>query len=61
MIHEIKNQNEEYIIDDYILNEIHYLLDSGVDYTYFDGKKIEIIKDFKNEKERETVVNVEGI
>lgn len=59
--HEIKNQRGKHIIDESIRDEIKDALDKGLDYTYFDGVKLEIIKDFRTDKLRETVVNVEGI
>ena len=59
--HTIKNQNGQYICDDAILNEIHHIIENRLDYGYFDGQKIEIVKDFRSEKYRETVVYIKGI
>ena len=61
MTHSIKNQNDKHIIDELIINEINHLLDHDLNYTYFEGTKIEIIKDFRTETERETIVKIEGI
>ena len=61
MTHTIKNQLGHYICDDAILNEIHHIIENRLDYGYFDGQKIEIVKDFRSEKLRETVVYIEGI
>ena len=60
-MHTIKNQLGKYICDDAILNEIHHIIANRLDYGYFDGQKIEIVKDFRSEKFRETVVYIEGI
>ena len=60
-MHTIKNQLGNYICDDAILNEIHHIIENRLYYGYFDGKKIEVIKDFRSEKYRETVVYIEGI
>lgn len=59
--HSIKNQNNNHILDKNIRDEINHALDNGLDHTYFDGVKLEIIKDFRTDKLRETVVNVEGL
>lgn len=59
--HSIKNQNDNHIVDINIRNEINHALQKGLDFTYFDGVKLEIIKDFRNDERRETVVNVEGL
>lgn len=61
MTHEIKNQHGKHITDVFIRDEINYALERGLDYTHFEGTKLEIIKDFGTDKFRETVVNVEGL
>ena len=58
--HAIKNQLGNHICDDAIPNEIHHIIENRLDYGYFDGQKIEVIKDFRSEKFRETVVHIEG-
>ena len=61
MTHEIKNQHGKYITEIYIRDEIIYALESAKDHCWVDGVKIEIIKDFRTDDGRETVVNVEGV
>ena len=59
--HSIKNQLGNHIIDTSIRDEINHALENALDHTYFEGTKLEIIKDFRNDKRRETVVHVEGL
>ena len=61
MTHEIKNQHGKHIIDKRMRNEINHMLEKALDHSYVDEKKIEIVKDFRTDKKRETVVFVEGI
>ena len=58
MIHEIKNQFDKHLIDKDIRNEVKHALDKGLDHTYYNGVKLEIVKDFRVDGHRETVVNV---
>ncbi len=58
MIHEIINQYGMHIMDEHIRDEITHALEHGMTYTYFEGSKIEIEKDFKKENIRTTLVNV---
>jgi hypothetical protein len=60
-MHEMKNQNGNHIINDAMRVEINHALENDLDHTYYEGTKIEIVKDFKTDKLRETVVNVEGL
>ena len=61
MIHEIKNQLGNYIIDEDVRTEINHALDHALTHTYYKGIKIEIVKDKKYSKERVTLVKIEGI
>ena len=61
MIHEIKNQHGKHIIDEEIRDEIIYAIEKDMTYTYHDGIRIDIVKDVKTEKGRETLVRVDGI
>ena len=59
MIHKIINQNGGIIYDDAIKNEITNALEHGLDYTYFEGKRIDVVQDRKYTEERVTLVKVE--
>ena len=61
MIHEIRNQHGNYITEIYIRDEIIHALENAKDHCWVDGVKIEIVKDFRTDCVRETVVNIEGI
>ncbi len=58
MIHIIKNQLGNHIIDYKIRQEILHTLDHDMTFTYFEGDKIEIVSDMKTDKKRVTLVNV---
>ena len=59
MTHEIKTKDGKHITEDRIRDEIKDMLDKGVDYTYIDGMKVSVFRDFKKDDLRETVVEVE--
>ena len=61
MTREIVNQYNNHIIDEHIRDEIDFALEHDMTHTYFQGSKIEIEKDFKDEDRHVTVVNVRGI
>ncbi len=59
-IHSITNQHKKHIIDYKIRDEICHMLNNALDYTYVQGKKIEIIKDHRHsDGSRDTVVSVD--
>ena len=59
--HEIKNQHDHHIIDEKIREEIIFALDHDMDHTYFESVRIDIKEDKRTDKERVTIVKVEGI
>jgi hypothetical protein len=61
VIHEIKNQHGKHITEIYIRDEIINALENAKDCCWVDGVKIDIVKDFKTDGVRETIVNIEGI
>ena len=61
MPHEIMNQRGNHIMDESIRAEINHALEHALTYTYFEGIRIDIVSDRKTDKERKTIVNVEGI
>ena len=58
MIHIIKNQMGNHIIDYKIRQEILHTIDHDMTHTYYEGDKIEIVSDVKTDKERVTLVHV---
>lgn len=59
MTHEIKNQDGNHIIDERIRDEIKDMIDKGLDYTYVDKAKVSVIRDFRKDNFRGTIVEVE--
>jgi len=59
MIHIIKNQHNDHIIDEDIRVEINHALDNDLEYTYFKKKRIDIVSDTRRSKERVTIVKAE--
>ena len=57
--HQIINQNGGIIYDEAIRNEINYALEHDMYYTYFEGKRIDIVEDKKYLEERVTKIKVE--
>ena len=59
MTHTITNQDGKFIHEPKIRTEIQDMIDKGLDYTYFDGKKISVMRDYRCDDIRETVIEVE--
>lgn len=57
--HQIINQNDAFIHDEAIRDEIIYALEHDMDYTYFDKTRIDIVEDRNYADERVTLVEVE--
>ena len=58
MPHEIINQYGKHIFDEDIRSEINHAIEHALTHTYFDGSRIEIVKDSKSEELHTTLVNV---
>ncbi len=59
MPHEIINQYGKHIFDADTRAEINHALSHALTHTYFNGSRIEIVKDSKSEELHTTLVNVE--
>jgi len=66
-MHTIKIQDNEtleektfdkYITDVKIIKEIKHMLDHHLDYTFYDGVKIDLVSDFRKNGDRETIVSI---
>lgn len=57
--HHIKDQDGGILDEEVLLNEIRHALDNDLSYTYLNGKRIDIERDLKLEKQRITFVKIE--
>lgn len=61
MLHEIKNQYDNHIIDEDIRGEINYALEHDMEYTYFEDTRVDIVSSKTVGNEKVTIVKVGGI
>jgi len=59
MHHEIKTIYGTHIVDQHIRDEVNHMIREGIDTHTINGKKIEIVKDYKTNDMRETIIQVE--
>lgn len=61
MEYEIKNQYGKHLLGNRLRDEIIYAADHGMNYTYFEDSKIDIVSQKKTEKKHLIVVDIKGI